>query len=126
MRLMNALAIVFASGCIASCFLPWITVPQTNITLTGIDARAIGFGHPALIHFFFSGIYILFILLNRNWSLRTAFFLQAFNLAWAVRNYISLSACFGGECPEKRIGLYTILLCSLACMAVFFLVKEKK
>jgi hypothetical protein len=34
-------------------------------------------------------------------------------VAWAIRNYIVISACNGGVCPEKHTGLYTILIGSI-------------
>jgi hypothetical protein len=40
-------------------------------------------------------------------------FLGAFNLAWAIRNFILLSQCELGECPEKNIGIYIALLASI-------------
>jgi hypothetical protein len=38
----------------------------------------------------------------------------AFNFAWAVRNFLLIPVCQMGECPVRRIGLYLLLLSSLA------------
>ena len=35
------------------------------------------------------------------------------NFAWAIRNYFVISACQGGECPEKHTGLCLMLAASL-------------
>jgi hypothetical protein len=34
-------------------------------------------------------------------------------MAWAIRNYFIISACHGGDCPEKHNGIYLVLLASL-------------
>ena len=36
---------------------------------------------------------------------------------WAVRNYFLVSACAGGECPEKKLALYIVLICSFVMLA---------
>jgi hypothetical protein len=35
------------------------------------------------------------------------------NIAWAIRNYFIISMCREGECPEKQIGLWLVLLASI-------------
>ena len=40
----------------------------------------------------------------------------ALNLAWAIRNYFIISACRGGDCPVKKIGLYIIVLASVVML----------
>ena len=64
------------------------------------------------------------------WAKRTNIFIVAFNIAWAVRNYILLSRCYGGECPEKKTGLYLLLAASLVMMVAAFVpdikIKEEK
>ena len=76
------------------------------------------FGEPGILHVAFCLIYIFFLFLNRIWSMRTAFFVSAFNVAWAIRNYIVVSACSGGVCPEKHTGLYTILIGSILILVL--------
>jgi uncharacterized membrane protein YuzA (DUF378 family) len=43
------------------------------------------------------------------WSKRTNVFLGALNLAWAFRNYLLLSSCLMGECPEKKTALFILV-----------------
>jgi hypothetical protein len=33
-------------------------------------------------------------------------------MAWAIRNYFIISACRGGDCPEKYTSIYLLLLAS--------------
>jgi hypothetical protein len=55
----------------------------------------------------------------------------ALNIAWAVRNFFIISMCREGECPEKQIGLWLVLIASsLMLIAALFpsmeLKEEKK
>lgn len=101
---------------IAACFLPWMTVETRNITITGVDTTGTTFGKPAYFHFFWTGLYLLFILFNKVWSKRVAMGFAAFNFAWAVRNFLVIPACQMGECPVRRVGLYLLLLSSFALL----------
>jgi hypothetical protein len=54
----------------------------------------------------------------------------AINLGWAIRNYFIVSLCRGGECPEKQIGVYLVVISSvLMLVSAMFpdtIIKEKK
>jgi len=51
-------------------------------------------------------------------------------MAWTVRNYILLTRCYGGDCPEKEAGLYVLLAASALMLLMAFVpdisVKEGK
>src|SRR6476620_10079719 len=120
MQPMKWLAVLMALAVIASCFFPWVIIPETHIIISGFHSDYTGFGKPGIMHVFFCSLFILLILLHKNWSLRTAFFLSAFNIAWAGRNYFLVSSCRAGTCPDKQAALYILLACSLL-MAIFVL-----
>jgi hypothetical protein len=116
---MKGLSVLCFAGLIAACFFPWITVESRGLVITGMHAEALNFGKPGLFHIILSAVIIVFLVLGRTWSVRAAFFIGAFNLAWAARNYFSLSACSGGVCPEREPALY--LLPVLSVLGVIFL-----
>ena len=93
--------------------MPWVTIESKQIVVTGFNTEGTNFGKPAIFHLFLLFIFLVLVLLGKNWSYRAAFFTGAFNIAWAVRNFIVISACHGGICPEKHIGLYLILFLSV-------------
>jgi hypothetical protein len=93
--------------------------------ITGMKAEAINFGKPGLLHIVLSVLMILLLLLNKMWSLKTAFFISAFNIAWSLRNFISISACSAGICPTKHMALYIILIAPVAA-TVFLLLIHKE
>jgi hypothetical protein len=116
MQSIRWLSVLAAVVIITACFFTWVSVESKGFFIGGFFSSDNRYGEPGILQTAFSLIYIIFILLNKIWSLRTAFFVSAFNVAWAVRNYIVVSACSGGVCPEKHTGLYTILIASILIM----------
>lgn len=103
---------------VASCYLPWMTIESRGIKINGVDTTGTTFGNPAYFHFFWVGLYFLFLLIDKVWSRRVAMVFAAFNFAWAVRNFLLIPTCQMGECPEREIGLYLLLFSSLALFFV--------
>lgn len=128
MQSVRWLSILIAAIIITACFFTWVSVEQKDFFVSGFSSSSnSSFGQPGILHLAFCFIYILLVSLNKIWSIRTAFFVSAFNIAWAVRNFVVISACNGGLCPEKHTALYVILLGSvlLAVLTSFIHVKEK-
>ncbi len=115
MRWMKWTGIVAAVLLIISCFLTWVAIPSRNILITGIDATGTSFGKPGYFNLLMTFFFIVFTLVPRIWAKRINLLFTALNLAWAARNYFIISACQGGECPEKHVGLF------LALAAAFFM-----
>ena len=97
---------------IVSCFSTWVVIVSKNIVVSGVDATGTNFGKPGYFHVLFSFFFILFTLIPRVWAKRTNLLVTALNMAWAIRNYFIISACRGGDCPEKYTGIYLLLLAS--------------
>ncbi len=124
MTLTRLLVIVSALGIIAACFAPWVFITSKQIMVTGMAAESINFGKPGLFHIFLASLFLLLVLLNKSWTLRVAFFIGAFNMAWVLRNYIALSACSGGICPQKQFGLFLLLGSSLVSIVFLLFIKR--
>jgi len=61
------------------------------------------FGRPGLMNCILAAMSMIMFLLPFIWAqTHQYFFIVAFNIAWAVRNYILLTKCYGGECPEVK------------------------
>jgi len=98
---------------IISCFFPWVFIESKNITVTGIESAGTNFGKPGYFHLFLAAIYLFFTFISKIWAKRWNLLIVALNIAWAARNYCIISACSGGECPEKNAALYIVLISSL-------------
>jgi len=128
MQSVRWLSVLTAAIIITSCFFTWVSIEPKDFFVGGFYSSSTSrFGKPGILQSFFCFVYILLLLLNKVWSVRIAFFVSAFNIAWAVRNYVVISACSGGTCPEKHTGLYTVLIGSLllTVLTTFIAVKEK-
>ena len=123
---MKLLAIATAIGLLASCFFTWVTIPINNIVVSGVQAEGTSFGKPGFMHIFLACIYIVLVILNKNWSKRAAFFLSALNVGWAFRNFLLISACHMGICPVKHAALYFIILFSIAMLVTVLFVPTAK
>jgi hypothetical protein len=117
MRLMKWTGLAAAALLLYSCFTLWVFIVSKNIPVSGVDTTGTNFGKPGYLHFVLTFIFIVFSLIPRIWAKRANPGIAALNLAWAIRNFFVVTACSGGECPEKQIGLYLVL----ATSAVMFI-----
>ena len=97
---------------VVACLLPWMTIESKGITITGIHTEGTSYGKPGYFHFLWAGLYLLFLLINKVWSRRTAIGFAAFNIAWMLRNFLLIPVCQMGECPVRKTGLYLLLIAS--------------
>jgi len=117
MRWMKWTGIAAAIILIISCFLTWVTIPSKNIVVSGVDATGTSFGRPGYFSLLMTFFFLVCTLLPKLWAKRINLLFTAMNLAWAIRNYFLISACQGGDCPEKQAGLFLMLIASLLMLA---------
>ncbi len=113
MRYLKWIGLAAAVLLIVSCFTPWVIIESRNITVSGVDATGTNFGKPGYFHILLSALFIVCTIIQRVWAKRLNLLVTALNTGWALRNFFIISTCQGGECPEKQIGLYLVLLSSL-------------
>lgn len=94
----------FFAVCILTiaAFQPWIWVPSNNIVITGMHTKGTNFGKPALMNLIVSGVAAILFLIPSVMAKRANLFFCAFNVAWGLRNFVIVSTCRAGECPEKK------------------------
>jgi len=130
MRYTKWIGLAAALLLIVAAFLPWVTIEDRNLTITGINTQGTNFGKPAYLHFILTAFYIVCVLVPRIWAKRLNLTLSAVNIAWAIRNFFIIPACQGGDCPAKQLGIYLMALASLIMLiaALFpdMKIKEKK
>jgi long-subunit acyl-CoA synthetase (AMP-forming) len=105
------------------CFMPWTFIASRQITVTGMHAEGTNFGRPGLFHLILGTVAVIMFLVPRIWAKRTNVFVAALNLAWAFRNYLLLSSCMMGECPEKKPALYLLLVVAVIIQIMALLPK---
>lgn len=117
MRWMKWAGLAAAILLIICCFLTWVTIPSKNIVVSGADATGTSFGKPGYFNLLMTFFFIVCTLVPKIWAKRINLLFTGLNLAWTIRNYFVISACQGGECPEKHAGLFLMLAASLLMLA---------
>ncbi len=96
-----------------ACFSPWVVIESRHITISGIDATGTNYGKPGYLHLVLVVTFLLFHFIPRVWAKRANLLVVGINTAWAIRNFFLIAVCRGGECPERKMGIYMLLLASL-------------
>ncbi|WP_147202966.1 hypothetical protein [Segetibacter aerophilus] len=125
MKYSNYVGVIVAILLIGCCFLPWVYIESIKTTITGLHTEPTRYGKPGILHIAFSVLCILFFLIPTLWAKRTNLFVGAFNFAWGIRNFLIVTHCDFGECPEKRFGIYAILLLSILMLVMTTIPKVK-
>jgi hypothetical protein len=126
MQFSKWLPLLMAIILITACFFPWVTIEQKHITIGGFHSDIPNYGKPGIIHTAIPVICLLFLFFNKPWSVRAAFFMSAFNIAWAFRNFALISACRGGICPVRHTALYVVVAASILFTISILFVKPKE
>jgi len=106
---------------IVACFTPWVYIESKQITVYGFYTVGTHFGKPGILHIFLAGLAAIVFCVDRLWAKRTNILICAIHVAIAIKNYILITSCFAGECPEKKIGIFLIAIGSvMMILAAFF------
>jgi hypothetical protein len=126
MKYSSWIGLAAAITTIILCFTTWIYVPSVQLAIGGMQSSGKNnFGRPGMLHLILSSVAAILFILPRTWAKRTNIFFTGLNMAWAVRNYIVLTKCYGGDCPEKTVALY-LLMAAAALMLVMSLLPDLK
>jgi hypothetical protein len=133
MRLKYILSLVAIILLVISCFLPWLSFQNKSVVFSGVDEmklilnsnKEINWGRPGYFNLFWAAIFLLFLFIKKSWTMWMMLVAAGFNIAWTIRNFVLLPACGGSECPERKEGLYLLLIASLLMFFAAFLSGEK-
>jgi len=123
MKYSQRIGILATIAVMAVCFLPWSYIASKQITVSGFFAPGTNYGKPGLFNFVMCVVMLVMFAVPAIWSKRTNVFIAALNLAWSIRNYLLLSSCMMGECPEKKAGLFLLVGLSAVIQAMALLPK---
>jgi hypothetical protein len=113
---MKWIGFLATAALVIACFFPWVFIESRNYVVTGVAAENIRLGKPAYFHFLLAAVYVVLNFIPKVWAKRCNLLVAALNLAWSIRNFLLISGCSAGECPEKKWALYTILVCSIVML----------
>jgi hypothetical protein len=101
----------------AATFMPWAYYPSLGKDFTGFYSEGNSYGRPGKFLVFFSAVMVLFFLIPKIWAKRANIIIAAITIAFAIRSYIVYTACYRGICPEKKAGIFLVLLASVIMLA---------
>ena len=113
------IGIFFCGILVLTTFFPWIYIGSLQVFVTGVgaDIKTV-FGKPALMNFYLLPIIVLFFLIPKLWAKKLNPFVGAINFAWALRNFLLLSTCRNGECPQQQAALYVYFLSAVVILVM--------
>ncbi len=123
MKYSQQAGITAALALIVICFLPWSFIASRQLTVSGLSATGTNFGKPGVFNIIMTCTALLLFAVSRVWAKRANVFICAINLAWSIRNYILLSTCSLGECPDKKPALYALIVLAVIMQVMAFLPK---
>lgn len=104
---------------VVSCFLPWMYFADANIateaerTFTGFSTYQNQYGKPGKLLSLIAIIVFVFMLLPKIWAKRANLFITALGVGYAIKTYVLFTSCYNAYCPEKRAGVYIMLISSI-------------
>lgn len=113
MKFSKWIGIAAAAALIIVCFMPWTYHADVQKAFTGFFSENNAYGKPGKFLVAFSVISALLFILPKIWAKRTNLFVTGIMLAYAIKTYILYTSCYNAYCPEKKAGIYLVVLLSL-------------
>ena len=99
-------------------FLPWTYHPDLDKNFTGFFSENNVYGKPGYVFIVVCIVAILFFAIQRVWAKRWNVFICAIILSYAIKSFIVFSGCYRGICPDKKAGLWIMLLSAIVMMGM--------
>ena len=119
LKFLHWLGIIACISLVISCFLPWSYYADASIvneadrTFTGFYSYQNNYGKPGKMLVLTATISLILILLPKIWAKRTNLFICALGVGYAIKSYILFVSCYNAYCPEKKIGIYLMLVATI-------------
>jgi hypothetical protein len=110
---------------IGTLFFPWVVIESRNLVISGMEASGTNYGKPGMFTLLFALLVFIFSLVPRTWAHRICLFSAALNIGWALRNFLIISACEGGECPQRQWAFYLYTISSIVLLITVLLQNVK-
>lgn len=106
---------------VAACLMPWAYYADIHETFTGFYSFKNQYGRPGKFLSLIAVIAFALMMLPRIWAKRTNLFVCALGVGYAIKSFILFTSCYNAYCPEKKAGIYLMLLATILMLlaAVF-------
>lgn len=116
MQWMKWISCIAAISLIIACFFPWIVIPGKDVVISGVNAANTTYGKPGYLNLLMAIFYLILTLIPRLWARRINLVVAVINLAWTLRNFLLLSRCEAGDCPDRQPAFFIFGLSALIMM----------
>jgi hypothetical protein len=104
-----------------SCFMPWTYHADVDKTFTGFFSEKNIYGKPGRFLLVLGTVSTLLSFVPALWAKRIALLVCGLNVAYAIKNLLLFGSCYQGYCPEKKAGLFLMVIAaSLLLLASLF------
>jgi len=100
---------------------PLVIIESRQWVITGWKVAETNFGQPGKFMLYMGVMNIILFALPYIPAKRFNMVFAILNFSWTIRNFLILSACAMGECPQKQWALYACILVSFAILIMTFL-----
>ncbi|MEI6190420.1 MAG: hypothetical protein WCP61_08360 [Chitinophagia bacterium] len=125
MKYSQTIGILLCIALIYTTTQPFVIIDSRHWVITGWETAGSSFGQSGKFLCFFASLALLFFALPFIWAKRFNMVFAAMMLSWSFRNYLILSTCQMGECPQKQWALYGCIILSALILLMTFLPKIK-
>jgi hypothetical protein len=101
---------------IASCFLPWAYFDDIHQTFTGFYSYHNQYGRPGKFLTVIGFLVFVGMLLPKIWAKRANLFVAALGVGYAIKTYILYVSCYNAYCPERKLGIYLMIVSTIVMM----------
>ena len=115
-KVLKVAGIVACITMVASCFMPWAYYNDLHQSFTGFYSYNNQYGKPGKFLTLIAVVILAFIFLPKIWAKRSNIFIAALGVGYAVKTYILFTSCYNAYCPEKKFGIYLMLISSLVML----------
>jgi len=102
---------------------PLVIIESRHWVITGWKVAETNFGQPGKFMLYMGVMNIILFALPYIPAKRFNMVFAILNFSWTIRNFLILSACAMGECPQKQWPLYACVAVSFTILIMTFLPK---
>lgn len=93
-----------------ACTMNWAYYPDLEKHFTGFFSEGNRYGKPAYLLLTLGSLSTLMAFLMPTWAKFTGLLAAGLNLAYAIKTIFSFGMCYVAICPEKKAGIWLMLL----------------
>ena len=102
---------------IAVCFMPWTYHADLQKSFTGFFSEKDAYGKPGKFITFFCLASFFLIMAQKVWAQRVLLFVAGTLMAYSIKTYILYTSCYNAYCPDKKAGIYLLLVLAIVIFA---------